>query len=282
VKHPVQRREPAGPAGSVLTPGRTTCGNGQHGPVIVLSYNYSGARRVQDVLAAGGSLGCTSGTGVIPLCEMAAESWRRVEGQTGQAMSQLAVSSIRALVMAQVTTILAVSGQNRWCELAAAPSAAGFFQRVIPDARFVCVHRASLDVIRSAVQANPWGLPGPGLLPYLLSYPGNNVAALAAYWASSTEQLLAFETANPGVTHRIRYEDSTADRSQTLATVRAALGLNNAAVDGTAVLPSGPPETAIAEPPPSAPVIPAEMIPEPLREHISRLHADLGYPPLDR
>jgi hypothetical protein len=246
------------------------------GPVIVLSYAHSGADRVQYALAAGTGLACTSGTGIIPLCAAAAESWRRIEGRPGQGMSRLAISTIRGLVTAQVTTILAGAGRTRWCELAtAAPDAVESFLQVFPGARFVCVHRSCLDVIRDAVQASPWGVHGQGLMPYLLAYPGNSVAALAAYWASAGEQLLAFEQANRETTYRVRYEDVAAHSDRALTTVRAALHLGSAEQHGMIQAGPGLPQPGAAP----EDEVPAEMIPEPLRQRISGLHAKLGYPP---
>jgi hypothetical protein len=184
--------------------GRGSAG-ARNGPVLVLSYPYSGAGHVQDLLAAGTDLACTSSTGIIPLSVAAAEAWRRVEGQPGQAMSRLAVSTIRGLLTAQVAVILAGTGKSRWCELVTAPpSAADPFLQVFPQTGFVCVHRCCGEVIRAGVRASPWGVQGPGLVPYFLSHPGNSVSALAAYWVSSTEQLLAFEAANAGPAYRVR------------------------------------------------------------------------------
>jgi hypothetical protein len=195
-------------------------------------------------------------------------------------MSRLAAAAIRGLVTAQISAILASSGRRRWCELTtAAPGAAETFLQVFPDAHFVCVHRSCLDVIGAGVQANPWGLQGPSLRPFLLAYPGNSVAALAAYWVSSTEQLLGFERANQQATDRVRYEDVTRQPGQALADVRAALVLND--MGSLAIPPAqggwlAEPGDAPAE---SAATVPAEMIPPPLREHVTHLHAELGYPP---
>jgi hypothetical protein len=258
----------------------------------VLSYAHSGAGQVQDLLAAGTDLACTSSTGIIPLAGGAAEAWRRVEGQPGPAMSRLAVSTIRGLLTAQIAVILAGSGKSRWCELVTAPpSAADPFLQVFPQTGFVCVHRSCDEVVRAGVQASPWGVWGPGLAPYFLSHPGNSVAAMAAYWANSTEQLLAFEAANAGAAHRVRYEDVLAAPGQALAAVRASLRLGDAAPAGIPGAPSGPgpagPDAAGADaagPDPAGqevpePAMPVEAIPDPLRERISRLHDQLGYPP---
>jgi hypothetical protein len=247
-------------------------------PIIVLSYAYAGAERVQNALAVGSSLGCTSGTGIIPQCAAAAEAWRRIEGQPR--MSRLAAAAIRGLVTAQIAAILASSGQPRWCELAtAAPGAAETFLQVFPDAHFVCVYRSCLDVIRAGVQANPWGLQAQSFKPFLLAYPGNSVAALAAYWMTSTEQLLAFERANRRATDRVRYEDVTTQPGQALAAVRAVLGLGDAEIGDIPRAQRGwltEPGDAPAEPDAT---VPAEMIPQPLRQRITELHAQLGYPP---
>lgn len=249
-------------------------------PIVVLSYAYSGARRVQEVLAADAELACTVATGVIPLCEAAAETWRRVEGRSGQSLSPLAVSTLRGMVSAQVTMILAGLGKSRWCEVAATdPSAMDPFLQVFPQAGVVCTHRSCLDVIRAGVGANPWGLQGQGFLPYLLVHPGNSVAALAAYWAHSTEQLLAFEAEHPATTHRIRYEDVAADPIRALATVRASLGLPGE-VSSNEALPELP-DLLVHEAAPAAAElrVPMEMIPGPLLERITYLHTQLGYPP---
>lgn len=252
-------------------------GDARSGPVVVLSCAYSGASRVQEALAAGTGLGCTSGTGIIPMCATAAETWLRIEGQPGRALSPLAVSTIRGLVMAQMTVILAATGKSRWCELAtASPDAAGLFSQVFPRAGFVCVHRSCFDVIRAGVRASPWGLQGRGLAPYLVTYAGNSVAALAAYWANSAGQLLAFERAHGETTYRVRYEDVIADTGETLAAIRACLGVE-AGQDGDA----GPGFFRHDDEAPSASLarVPAEMIPGPLLQQIRSLHAELGYPP---
>ena len=239
-------------------------------PVIVLSYGYTGAGHVQQVLAADACLGCTSGTGVIPLCATAAETWRRIEGRDGLAISSLAAATIRAMITAQVSAILVGIGKTRWCELATAPpSSIEPFRQLFPGTHFVCVHRSCLDVVRVGVRAQPWGLQGHAVRPYAVAYPGNNVAALAAYWADSTEQLLAFEEANRETVHRVRYEDVTAHADEALASVRTALKLGH----GESAFPesdSSPPEPA-AE-------VPVEMIPQQLHERIRRLHAQLDYP----
>jgi hypothetical protein len=286
VKRPITAipEPPARPSDHRPPLSQTAGADAGNGPVVVLSYAYADADRVQDALAADAGLACTGGTGIIPLCAAAAETWRRIEGRPGTAISPLAAATVRGLVTAQVTVILAESGQKRWCELAtASPGAAETFLRIFPHARFVCVHRACLEVVRVGVQANPWGLQGQGLAPYLLAHTGNSVAALAAYWADSAEQLIAFENAHPEVTHRVRSEDVALHPDKALAALRATLGLDGGTrhIGAQSAQPEWLAESDTPPPQPQ-PVVPAEMIPEPLHKRISRLHAELGYRPPGR
>ena len=271
------RPQPAGGDGHAAAGGGAS-----NGPVIILSYAYSNANRVQQAIAAGTDLACTSGTGIIPLCAAAAETWRRVDGRSAHALSPLAAASIRGLITCQVTAILAAAGKARWCELATTyPGAAESFAQVLPHAVFICVHRSCLGMVRAAVRANPWGLHGQGFTPYLLAYPGNSVAALAAYWADSAEQLIAFEEANRETTQRVRYEDVTGHPDQALTPVRTTLHLNGVAPNAMLPDPPGHPDPGTG-PPTAEAAPPAGMIPGPLRQRIGRLHAKLGYPPLDQ
>jgi Sulfotransferase family len=254
-------------------------GSRPSGPVILLSYPHSGAARVQAMLAAGTGLACTSRTGIVPLCAAAAETWRRVDDRDGLGMSELAITATRGMLAVQITMILTAAGKSRWCELATTdPIAARSFAQVFPDAAFVCVHRGCLEVIRDWIAASPWGLHSQGLAPYLLSYPGNSVAALAAHWADFTEALLAFEEANAQIARRIRYENATAEPGRVLTGLLAWLGVD----DGREVSP--PEQLPSADPrgeglPALDAEVPAGLIPLQLRQRIIGLHTKLGYAP---
>lgn len=270
----------ARPEGAAAGDGVAGPGGTGAGPIVILSYAHSGAQHVQASLAAGTELACTSSTGILPLCAAAAEAWRRVEGLDGQKMSRLATATVRGLVTAQVTTILAGAGKIRWCELAIiAPSAAELFLQVFPQAVFVCVHRRCLDMVDAGMRASPWGLQAPWLMPYLLRYSVNSVASLAAYWADSTEGLLAFEKANPGAARRVRYEDAVVRADETLSAVRGWLQLP-AEYGNTFSAQPAYPESAAQPVPSDRPEVPVDMIPQQLRQRIARLQAELGYAPL--
>jgi hypothetical protein len=245
-------------------------------PVIILSYPYSGAHLVQQILTRQSDLAPTAGTGIVPMCGAVAATWAHIDGRPGAALSQLAVKSIRVLVTTQLTVALASAGKRRWCELATAePSAAQTFLRIFPAARCVCVHRACTDVISAAITAQPWGLAGSAMFWHTISYPGNSVAAAAAYWASATEQLLAFEAANPQSAMRVRYEDVAADAEHALQNVRTFLGLDR---QSRHQLPPGFAEPTAGNPRSGYSQVPLEMIPAELRKRIDLLRERLSYP----
>jgi len=252
---------------------------GPGGPVVILSYPNARAWRVQDLLAAGTDLMCTCGTGILQQCAGAAKVWRQLKGREGPASSPVAVSATPGLIQAEMTAMLTEAGKSRWCELAmGSTTAAQAFLQVFPDAAFVCVHRCCQDVIRASTRVSPWELQRQIPAPYLLSYCGNTVAALAAYWVHSAEQLLAFERANPGSARRIRYEDMAGDAGTALGPIRSWLRLDGAS--SSARLPGRPELPEPREPgmPSADPPLPLDMIPRPLSDRVASLNAELGYP----
>jgi hypothetical protein len=249
------------------------------GFVVVLSYAYAEADRVRDTLADGADLACTTATGILPQCMTVAEVWQQVEGRARPVMSPLTAATIRTLVSAQVTVILAAEGKRRWCELAAISPAAETFLQVFPDTAFVCVHRGCLDLIRAGLRASPWGLQAPALMPYLVPYSGNSVAALAAYWADSAGRLLAFEQEHREAARRVRYEDVAGQQDQVVAATREWLRLDSPRASG-ALAGRAEFDPAATSPGSAEPEVPADLIPQPLRDRIARLNDQLGYPPL--
>jgi hypothetical protein len=185
-------------------------------PVIVLASPYGGATGLRALLARHPDLACTSGTGLLPLCEQAMTTWRNADGRAAGPSSRLAVTATRALAASIITSVLAREGKRRWCEVAAAnPPAAATFLRLYPGTRFLCLHRACPGVIRAALDASPWGLADPVFVPFTLAYPASTLAALTAYWVTYTRTVLAFEAAHPQECLRVRFEDLAEARHET-------------------------------------------------------------------
>lgn len=270
---------------------------GQHpqapasGPVIVLTYSFSGCRRLQDVLERVPELACTAGTGILGLCDMAARAWARVEESDGEHMSSLAATSIRATLVPMMTVMVARSSRaRRWCETAAAePAAAETFLRIVPGAQFLCLHRSCPEVVRAVLASSPWGIIGGQFIPYLQAYPGNTAAAIGAYWADSAGQLLDFEARHPESALRVRYEDLAGDPAATSRTISDFTGITPASpipelagdelpgvgTPAGGALGGGKPAGDLAGPDTG---FPAAMLPPRLIQRINHLHDQLNYP----
>lgn len=248
-------------------------------PVIVLGYAFSGAAKLGQMLSGTPDLACTSGTGVLPMCHQAAATWQQVDGRDGP-MSSLARASVRTLAGTMIGAILARTGGTRWCEISiASPATAGTFLQLYPETTFLLVHRSCPDVIRDCVRANPWGVAGTSMAEFAAVFPGSSAAAVAAYWAECTDQLLRFESAHPAACHRIRYENLTGTMDQPTQEILALLGLTPAGRTGLA---RGPQHAAAADDTPgrTETPIPAAHLPGPLVQRVNELQAHLGYPPV--
>lgn len=243
------------------------------GPIVVLSYAHAGAETVADVLSASPSLACTSGTGLIPACHAAVAAWRAIErADTGP--SALAVKSVRMLATVMMASIQAGAGASRWCETStAAPAAAATFLRIFPSATMICLHRQLAAVLAEGMAAHPWGLGGSPFWPYAGSHPGNNVATIASYWVAFTESLLEFEEGHSHCTMRIKYEDLTGQRDQTVKAIYEFLGVEDVEVPAPSVLREIPvaryDDATFAEQ--------LQWLPEQLRRRVDSLHMKLGY-----
>lgn len=263
------------PADSAATaPGdRPTASNT---PVIVMTAVRSDAEWLRSFLSAVPNLECTTGTGVIPLCDQAAATWRRVETPVGDVLSPLAVASIRAMVGSVITAILARAGKRRWCEVALAPPAsARAFVQLFPGTQVLCLHRACPDVIYAALHTTGWGLAGAAFAPFTAAYPASSVAALASYWAAHTEQLIAFEEDHPAACRRIRYEDLVADPLE-FASLLAFLAAEHP--PGVPIWAQADKATAGPSAPGCGAKLPAEQIPPPLLDRVNYLMTKLSYP----
>jgi hypothetical protein len=260
-------------------------------PIVVLTYGHAGAGRLRLLLATDDSLTTTAGTGLLGVCEQAAAMWRQSEGRPESQLSALGAASVRAMAMALISSLLARTGQRRWCELAAVdPAAAETFLGLFPSTRFVCLHRCCPDVIYSTLAESPWGLAGPQYSRYTATYPASTVAALTAWWVGHADPLVAFEHANPDACLRLRYEDLVTDEG-IRDDLWKFLGLGPQAPPLPSAITSRPEDMrplvgaiGASAPPPEQPGcgkdFPAEQLPPDLLARVNNLHATLGYPRL--
>lgn len=250
-----------------------------NGPVVVLTFSFAGGHRLNSRLQRVPELACTTGTGILGMCDMVARAWENVEDSDGERMSSLAARSIRAMVTTMMTVIVARSGARRWCETAAAePAAAEAFLRIAPNTQFICLYRACPDVVRTVLRSSPWGIIGRQFTPYLQAQPANTAAAIAACWTDSVSQLLDFESRHPQSCLRVRYEDLLSNPDATSAGIFEFIGVTpESPARGLAdeyELPDGETDAE------AWPEFPAERIPPQLIQRINQLHEQLDYPQL--
>jgi hypothetical protein len=246
-----------------------------HRPVIVRAPRYCGASTIHSLLAGLPGLACTSGTGLLPLCEQAMATWRSVDGRPAGTPSSLAFTATRSLATSVITSILAREGKARWCEVAAAnPPAAQAFLSLYPGTQFLCLYRSFPGVIRAVLDANPWGITDPVFAPFASRYPANAVASLTAYWVAATGALLTFEREHPLSCLRVRSEDLT-EGERAEERILSFLGLADT-VRGSFPGDDEPRAASSSTEPAAGP--PAGLIPPALLAQANELLQQLDYP----
>jgi protein-tyrosine sulfotransferase len=268
---------PAAPArqGAAAPAGTSAC------RLLCLTYPYSGNAQFRQILSGRAGIICTAGTGLLALCEQAVATWRAIEDRDGP-VSALARTSVASMVQTMTSVVLADSGATRWCDVARAePRAAQTYLKVFPAAKFLCLHRDCLDVMRTGIRAHPWGMAGSPFAPFAASNEGS-AAIIAAYWAANTAALLKIEEDHPGACLRVRIEDLTGHPGAASEAIPDFWGVQDRhrahpAPETSHLVNLGAADAAAADPTLQVPVA---RVPPQLRTEIDDLSARLGYPGL--
>jgi hypothetical protein len=241
--------------------------------VIVLTYAFSGSDYLQEIIPPDSGFSTTYSTGVLPLCDAAAATWRRIDGG-GDNLSALATRSIRSLTSQMIAVITAGGGGTRWCEtVIAPPDCADLFMRLYPATKLICFHRSFTDFVHVAASEYPWGLADSPFSAFTAAYPNRFAAAIAAYWASYSERLIAFERAHIDHCLRVRYEDLV---SRTPEAVKSMLSFLDVQSGETELVAGSRADLGPSERNNSI-RIPDGEIPPALRARIRTLCGELGY-----
>jgi hypothetical protein len=253
-------------------------------PIVVLAYPYSGALRVRAHLQHRPELLWVDADFAHSYDKLAVH-WRQVE-EGRQALSALALASIRSLFQTMVVSRLAATDATFWCFPASVGnSTERGFAELYPGARFLCLHRAPADVMYAALASNPWGLAGTPVAPFTAGYPGNSLAAAAEYWTHHSEHIIEFETVYPGRILRLYYEDLCLAPFQELKRINNFLDLCDASENTMPPSPESqrsPADNIRGGNPSPGSVgcgaeIPFARIPARTRERMNAIMAHLGY-----
>jgi hypothetical protein len=271
-------------------------------PVFVLCNGRSGSTLLRFLLDAHPELACPPETNLPALCGQLATVWSLIEGAPLSAnrgdeppeIPDTAISGIRETVDRMLSSYLKRRGKRRYCDKSLGTARfAELLMRVYPKAQFICLYRHPMDVIASGLEACPWGLSGYGFDPYIASTPGNEVLALARFWADNAATTLAAEERFPDQSLRVRYEDLVADPEETAEEIFRFIGVSPVpGISATCFSPErerfGPGDHKIWYTPEISREsigrgwsIPAEMIGPQVLANIRELTEKLGYLPVD-
>lgn len=288
----------AAPLRGAPLPGPGSAGD----PVFVLCMGRSGSTLLRFVLDAHPMLACPPETCLPKLFEQLAVVWSLIEGaplspNRGDApptVPDAAVAGIRRTADMIIDSYLARRGRQRFCDKSLGTARyTELVLRVYPGTRFLCLYRHPMDVIRSALDACPWGLTGYGFDAYAGSSPGNSVAALASYWLDNASMIAAVEDRHPDRCHRVRYEDLVEAPEEVARDIFSFLRIPPTAGVASRCLaertePFGPGDHKIwttsaitADSVGSGQSIPSGLIPPPVAEGINGLLGRLSYVAID-
>lgn len=268
-------------------------------PVIVLTAARSGSTLLRTLLDAHPDLACPPETNLVKVAAQLTSIFHLLgEADSPQTCTTAVQQKIRDVFTAVFADYLARRGKRRWCDksLGTAP-VAEWFAGLYPEAKFICLYRHCMDVVHSGLDASPWGLTGYGFEQFAGRLGGNNVSALAAYWADHTSRILQFERANGSRCYRVHYEGLVSEPERIAAGIFDFLGVEQVpgitglcfggAQDASqSVMGPGDHKIRATRKISAASVgrgvrIPVELIPLPQLKAVNLLLAELGYTQVD-
>ena len=286
---------PGQPSGFVAPGGVTD-------PVFVLCMGRSGSTLLRFLLDAHPELACPPETSLPALCGQLSVVWSLIQGaplaaERGAAPPRVpdaAVAGIRRMLDEMTGSYLLRRGKRLFCDKSLGSAwNADLLTQIYPGARFLCLYRHPMDVIRSGLDACPWGLSGYGFDQYIVGSPGNAVLALARYWLDHATAISKVEQAQPERCHRIRYEDLVENPERVTGEVydfigvRPAPGVAEACFSGDRER-FGPGDHKIwatteisRDSVGRGESVPAGLILPPVTDAINELTGELGYLPID-
>jgi hypothetical protein len=276
--------------------------DGSSDPVFVLCMGRSGSTLLRFLLDAHPELACPPETSMPALCGQLSVVWSLIEGAPLAAerdaapprVPDAAVAGIRRMLDEMTGSYLERRGKRLFCDKSLGSARfADLLTQIYPGARFLCLYRHPMDVIRSGLDACPWGLNGYGFDQYIVGSPGNAVMALARYWLDNATLIHEVEQAQPDRCHRIRYEDLVEDPEEIMRAAYEFIGVGPAPGVARECFSGdrerfGPADHKIwatsrisGDSVGRGESVPAGLIPPPVAAGINELAAELGYLPVD-
>ncbi|HXU45220.1 MAG TPA: sulfotransferase [Thermoanaerobaculia bacterium] len=118
-------------------------------------------------------------------------------------------------------------GKTYWCEKTPGNvDHMSLLAAALPEARFLMLHRHSLDFVQSCIRSLTYGQTMPMLEPHFRRHHPYYVPALIDAWEEKSAEMIRFEREMGPRAHRLRYEDLVKKPEPTLAALFRFLALD--------------------------------------------------------
>jgi protein-tyrosine sulfotransferase len=181
-------------------------------PLFIVSGPRRGSTLLRYILDTHSQIACPGEINLGILCAHLEAAIRFTRGEPTyflplEARAGFAIAETRDIAERIMGSYAAQKGKRIWCEKSIDNlHHLDVLTDVFPDARFICLHRDSLDVVNSCLESSRNGFMEE-LRPYAVRQPDNLVAAMTSAWVEHTALALDFERDNPERCFRVRYED---------------------------------------------------------------------------
>ena len=261
-------------------------------PILILCRDRSGSTLLRFIMDSHSMVCCPPELNIGPLSERLKHfiEFSVAASLPKDAGAAAVPREIRKSIDSIMQTYAAAKGKQVWCEKSTTsmPSL-DLLATVFPDARYLCLHRNSTDVVHSTLEASRYEWT-PTVWEFVRG-KRNFTQAILEHWADETEQQLAFEQAHPRTAFHIKYESIVAEPEPTLRALFAFLELPwEPHLLETVFEQShdrGPGDSKIRftkriekDTVGKGTRVPLQVFGEALIARVNSLHARLGYPPI--
>lgn len=186
-------------------------------PILILCRDRSGSTLLRYIMDSHSMVTCPPELNLGPLAFHLKHTIQFSHGAMAPKPERDAVIAreVRRAIEGIMGSYAAAKGKQLWCEKSTTNMRwLDLFAEVFPDARYLCLHRQSMDVVHSTLEANRHEWSGT-VWDFVQGKP-NFTQAILEHWVEETEQQLAFEAAHPTTAFQIKYESIVQSPEPTL------------------------------------------------------------------
>ena len=261
-------------------------------PILILCRDRSGSTLLRFIMDSHTMVCCPPELNIGPLSKVLQHTieFSLAASLTKDQRVAAVAREIRKSIEAIMQRYAVTKGKQVWCEKST--TSMPFLEllaTVFPDARYLCLHRNSMDVVHSTLEASRYEW-----IPTVWEYvrgKRNFAHAILEHWAAETEQQLAFEEAHPHLAFQIKYESIVTEPEQTLQALFAFLELPwepkllDSVFEQSHDRGPGDPKIRFTKRIEKDTLgkgarVPLQAFGAPLIARVNLLHARLGYPPI--